>query len=182
MRNSFHSISIGLLLGVLTSGLSAQAKPAAKPAQPAAKPAAQPAGQQPDMAKAKREMDSVRVVVRTNRKKVVAAGLDLTTEENQKFWPVYSEYRDSVAKVGDRLSALIMDYAKNYQTLTDEQAAKLVSDYQAIDQDRLNLRTTYMKKFGEFLPPKKLMRYFQIENKLDAIMNYDLAGEIPLPK
>lgn len=177
MRNSFHNISIGLLLGVLAAGLSAQAKPAAKPAQPAAKPAGQP-----DMAAAKREMDSVRMVVRSNRKKVVAAGLDLTTEENQKFWPLYAEYRDSVAKVGDRVSALIMDYAKNYQTLTDDQAAKLISDYQAMDQDRMNLRTTYMKKFGEFLPPKKLMRYFQTENKLDAIMNYDLAGEIPLPK
>jgi lipopolysaccharide biosynthesis protein len=177
MRISLNHISLGLLLGIVVPGLGAQAKP---PAKPAAKPAA-PAAQSSTTAN-ERAMDSVRTAVRANRKQIVAGGMDLTTEEHQKFWPLYAEYRDSVAKQGDRLTKIIMEYASNYNTLTDDQATKLMNDYAALDQDRINLRAAYVKKFGAFLPPKKLMRYFQIENKLDAIMNYDLAGTIPLPK
>jgi hypothetical protein len=172
MRISLQYISLGLLLGVAVPELGAQAKRVANPAASAA---------QPSDADIQREMDAVRAEVRTNRKKIVAGGMDLTTEENQKFWPLYAEYRDSSSKQGERLTAIITEYARNYDTLTDQQATKLIYDYAKLDQDRINLRGTYVKKFGAFLPPKKLMRYFQIENKLDAIMNYDLAGAIPLP-
>ena len=170
---SLHLISLGLLLGTVVPGLGAQAKPAAKPAAPAA---------DTSTAAVRREMDSVRTAVKANRKKIVAGAMDLTTEEHQKFWPLYAEYRDSAAKSGDRLMNIIMEYAANYNTLTDGQAAKLMNDYAAMDQDRIRLRAVYVKKFGEFLPPRKLMRYFQLENKLDAIVNYDLAATIPLPK
>lgn len=177
---SLHLISLGLLLGTVVPGLGAQGNPAPKPAPtPAAKPA--PAADT-STAALRREMDSVRTAIRTNRKKIVAGAMDLTTEENQKFWPLYAEYRDSAAKHGDRLTNIIMEYAANYNTLTDGQASKLMNDYAALDQDRLNLRGAYVKKFAAFLPPRKLMRYFQLENKLDAIMNYDLAATIPLPK
>ena len=176
MRVSLHLASLGLLLGLVVPGLGAQGNPAAKPAAKPAAPAAQ------SSADAERAMDSIRTAVKANRKKIIAAGMDLTTEEHQKFWPLYAEYRDSAAIQGDRLMKIIMEYAKNYSTLTDAQATKLMADYAGLDQDRINLRAAYIKKFGAFLPPRKLMRYFQMENKLDAIVNYDLAATIPLPK
>src|SRR5207253_909561 len=66
-----------------------------------------------------RQMDSVRQVVRSDRRKIVAGAMDLTTEETQKFWPLYSEYRDASTKQGDRLTKIIVEYAKNYDTLSD---------------------------------------------------------------
>lgn len=173
MRISLNYISLGLLLGVAVHGLGAQAAPASQTSASAA---------QPSDAEIKREMDAMREEIRTNRKKIIAGGLDLTTEENQKFWPLYAEYRDLSAKQTDRLTNIIIEYAKNYNTLTDSQASKLITDYATYDQDRLNLRAEYLKKFAAFLPPRKLMRYFQMEHKLDTIVNYDLAASIPLPK
>src|SRR5262245_38312698 len=111
MRISLHHVSLVSLLAFLAPALPAQATSAATPA---AKPAAPAAAAQPSDADIQREMDSVRQVVRANRKKIIAGGMDLTTEENQKFWPLYAEYRDSSAKIGDRLGKIIMEYAKNY--------------------------------------------------------------------
>jgi Spy/CpxP family protein refolding chaperone len=170
MRISLHHISVLSLLALVASTAGAQATPASTSA----------AGS--STADVERQMDSVRQIVRTNRKKIIAGGMDLTTQENQKFWPLYAEYRDSSQKQNDRLTKIILEYAKNYDTLTDPQAVKLMTDYANLDQDRLNLRGAYVKKFASFLPPKKLMRYFQLETKLDAMMNYDLAGSIPLPQ
>jgi hypothetical protein len=170
MRISLHHIRAVALLAFVAPAAGAQAKPASNPAA------------QASTADVEREMDSVRQVVRTNRKKIVAGVMDLTTEENQKFWPLYAEYRDLNAKQGDRLTKIITEYAQSYDTLSDPEATKLMTDYATLDQDRINLRGAYVKKFAAFLPPKKLMRYFQLENKLDAIMNYDLAASIPLPQ
>ena len=169
MPISLHHITVVALFAFVAPAVGAQATPTSASAQASA-------------ADIEREMDSVRQIVRSNRQKVVAGGMDLTTEENQKFWPLYSEYRDAATKQGDRLTRIIMEYGKNYDALSDAQAVKLMNDYATLDQDRLNLRSAYVKKFAAILPPKKLMRYFQMEQKLDAIMNYDIAATIPLPK
>ena len=169
MRISLPQLTVVALVAFIAPAVGAQANPPATAAQAST-------------ADVEREMDSVRQVARTNRKKIIAGGMDLTTEENQKFWPLYAEYRDSSTKQNDRLANIIMEYARNYDTLSDSQARKLMNDYATLDQDRINLRGAYVKKFGAFLPPKKLMRYFQMEQKLDAIMNYEIAGTIPLPK
>jgi len=207
MRISRYQISL-LLVGVLAPVLVAQqptqpaphpaaaptahpaAPPAAAPAAaPAALPAAAPAAMPmpndsvPQLTPAQqRVMDSTRTAVRANRQKVVAANMDLTADENAKFWPLYREYRDSAGAISDRLFRLIARYGQQYNTLTDEQATRLMTDYAAIERDRMALRSAYIPKFGAILPPRKLVRYFQIENKLDAIINYDIAGEIPLVK
>jgi len=169
MRISLHHISVVALFAFSAPAVGAQATATTTAAQAST-------------ADVEREMDSVRKIVRSNRRKIIAVGMDLTAEENQKFWPLYAEYRDSATKQNDRLAKIILEYAKNYDTLSDPQALKLMNDYATLDKDRLNLRGAYVKKFGAFLPPKKLMRYFQMEQKLDAIMNYELAGTIPLPQ
>src|SRR3989304_1982235 len=66
--------------------------------------------------------------------------------------------------------------------LTDEVAKRLVGDYLAIEQDRIHLKQSYLPKLREVLPEKKVARYFQIENKIEAAVRYDLAEKIPLVK
>jgi hypothetical protein len=59
-------------------------------------------------------------------------------------------------------------------------ASSLIDDYFDVEADRLKVRTKYVRRFGDVLPPKKLVRFIQIENKLDTIVQVDLASEIPL--
>jgi hypothetical protein len=132
--------------------------------------------------KAAAEMAVTRERIRANRQKVVASSMDLTADENAKFWPLYREYRDSVALLTDRWVKMVADYSQVYKAISDSQAIRLMDEYTKYDMDRIALRTAYVQKFKAILPPRKVMRYFQIEKKLDAIIDYDLAGEIPLAK
>ena len=77
---------------------------------------------------------------------------------------------------------LISEYRDAYvnKTLSDQQALKLLEEYQLFKQLKLNIRKSFVQKFKEILPPKKVVRFFQVENKLDAIINFELAGGIPL--
>jgi len=77
---------------------------------------------------------------------------------------------------------LIQDYAKNYETMSDEVAKKLLDEYMAIEGEYLKLRQSYLPKFRIVLSEKRVVRYYQIENKVKAVMEYDLARQIPLVK
>ena len=76
----------------------------------------------------------------------------------------------------------IEDYAKNYGTMSDEAATKMIDDYLELQAERLELMELYLPKFKKVLSPKKVARYYQLENKVDAAIDYGLAAQIPLIK
>ena len=118
--------------------------------------------------------------LKADRQAVVAANLPLTEGEARAFWPAYKEYRVEVEKLGDRMVKLIASYAANFETMTDAKADAFFNDLLAIDRDRVAVREKYVPKIRAVLPGQKAARFFQIENRLDAIVNVSLASEIPL--
>lgn len=128
------------------------------------------------------ELALTRQVIQTERQALVTAAMELTEDEGKVFWPLYREYREAMAKVGDRIQNLIIDYAAKYATLTDVDAQAMLDEMVAIDQEALKVRKDYIKKFGQILPAKRVARFFQLENKMDAVVKADLAEQIPLAK
>ena len=128
------------------------------------------------------QIELTRSAVQTNRQGIITSHMDLTDEESQEFWPLYREYRSEIEQLNDQLLKIILDYADSYnsQSLSDEQAQQMLSDSLKLDEQKLKLQKNYVKKFSQILPAKKVTRYFQLENKLDAVENFDLAGSIPL--
>ena len=95
-------------------------------------------------------------------------------------YPVYDEYVADKKRVNDRLVKIVTDYAANYDNLSDEIATSLVDDHVDVQSDLLRLLSRYPRKFDRVLAPKTLARFYQIENKLDAVANVRLAQQIPL--
>ena len=123
-----------------------------------------------------------RSMIQAKKKMIVAANVDLTEAESQKFWPLYNDYQNEMRKLNDRLLALLEDFAASYETMTGEKAKSLMEEAMAIETDELALKNSYMPKFAQVMPAKQLVRYYQVENKLKAIIDYDLASAIPLVK
>jgi hypothetical protein len=124
----------------------------------------------------------VRDKIQADKKLFVAENMQLSEGEAKAFWPVYESYQKDQGKLVDRTKKLIEDYAKDYQTMTDATAKKLTDDMIAIENDRLKLRKDYLPKFRKVLSDKKVARYYQLENKIFAIVSYELAKAIPLLK
>ncbi len=127
-------------------------------------------------------MQFVREKLQADKKLLVATNMDLTEKQAQAFWPIYESYQKDLGLVNGRMLVLLQDFAKNYPSMTDQEAKKLVDDYLAIEQDRINLKQAYRPKLRKALPEKKVARYLQIENKVEAVIRYELAGKIPLVK
>lgn len=125
-------------------------------------------------------MQIVREKVRADKKLLVAANMELSESEAKVFWPVYEEYQNELFLLRSRTAKLINDYAKAFKEMSDEKAKRLLDESITIDSLGLKLRKAYLPKFRQVLSEKKAARYFQIENKIQAALYYDLARGIPL--
>ena len=130
----------------------------------------------------KNTMDSVRDALKAQKRAFIAVNMQLTESEDAKFWPVYDSYQADLEKINQKIGNLIGDYAKNYETLTDPKADELLKTNLAVEKEMLKLKTSYLPKFSAVLPAKKVARYYQLENKIQAVIRYDLADKIPLVK
>jgi len=129
--------------------------------------------------------DTMQLVVekiKADKKLLVAENMQLSEAEAKAFWPVYEQYQAELFLLRTRTVKLIKDYAAAYQKMTDSTAKKLLSESMAIETRRLQLGKAYLPKFRKVLSDAKVVRYYQIENKINAAVNYELAANIPLIK
>ena len=133
-------------------------------------------------AQAAEVIELTREVVQTERKMIVSANMSFSDEESRQFWPVYNNYQSDIREVNDRRVELVRSYLEDYDTFSDEQAEKMIREFLAIEVDRLSLKRSYIRKFRKTLSQKKVLRFYQIDNKLDAIIDFDLARGVPLAR
>jgi len=127
-------------------------------------------------------MDILRQSIQADKKLLVAENMQLTEGEAKAFWPVYESYQNELFLLQSRSIKLIKDFAGAYDKMTDKDAKKFLDEYLTIEGLRLKVRQAYLPKFRKVLPEKKVARYYQIENKIHAVLSYELAKEIPLVK
>jgi hypothetical protein len=116
----------------------------------------------------------------SERKVIVAEGLQLTESESAAFWPLYSQYRAQQEKSGDELIKLVLEYADVYPNVPEKQAARLLKGYASLEKELASSRASYLKRFARVLPASKALRLAQLENRLDLAMRMQLASTIPL--
>jgi hypothetical protein len=127
-------------------------------------------------------MQILRDKIKADKKLVVATNMELTESEAKDFWPIYDQYQRDLQKINQRIANVLEGYAVDFRgkSLTDEKAKKLIDEAVAIEQAEANLKSTYAPKLSKVLPVKKVARYLQIENKIRAVVKYDLAQGVPL--
>ena len=127
-------------------------------------------------------IEVTRADIQTDRKAIVAANLPLSDVQAAGFWPIYREYRGEMDLIGDRIVKLVTDFASTYTTMTDEKATAMMAEFLAIQKDAVKVKDKYTPRFTKIMPAKNVLRFYQIENKLDTIVMMDIAGQIPLSK
>jgi hypothetical protein len=130
------------------------------------------------------DMEILRQKLQADKKLVVATAMELTEGEAKGFWPVYDAFQADLGKINTQLGQVIKAYAAAYRsdTLTNEKAQELIGDVLKIEQAEVDLKKAYAPKLGAVVSQVKVARYLQIENKIRALLKYELASEIPLAK
>jgi len=117
---------------------------------------------------------------RAERKAAVGQNMYLTPSEAKRFWPVYDDYEAGMDRIEDRHIREIKNYVKKYRTLTDDDAREKLEEVISIQQARLDLQKAYVPKFNAVVSPIKVTRFYQIDNKLRAMVQCSVAQMVPL--
>ena len=131
---------------------------------------------------ANEEIAEGRAMVRAGVDEIIREELALTAEEAELFWPTYAAYRSETRALMDRYTAMITEYMGRYDRgdLSDEYASELMETFFSIKRDLLDVKMKYLPKFKKSLPALKVARFYQLENKIEAEIDAQLALAVPL--
>jgi Spy/CpxP family protein refolding chaperone len=120
--------------------------------------------------------------IQSDKRAVVLKSMELTDEQLAKFTPIYDAYQVERKALMERGVNLLNAYASNYATMTDEAAGKLLKDWFQLQDDETALLRKYAKKLDKVLPTGRVLRFVQIENKLNSLLRIEGVRSIPLAK
>lgn len=166
MRKNFLSISMAAM--VILSGSA----PRQSLAQASSTPQAQNSVDQ--------DVDLLRKDIRSQKKQIIAANLQLSDTEATKFWPIYDQYTAELVKINDAKYGAIKEYAANFTTLTDDHAVALTRNLLTVDQQVAQLRLKYVPIFSKVVSGKKTALFFQLDRRLVMLIDLQLASQIPM--
>ena len=125
-------------------------------------------------------LELTREVLKAEKKAAVTEAMQLTDAESQPFWNLYNEYQTALYLVQNKRIAIIKDYADNFESLSDEKADELWIGNMKYRNELLKLKKRYYAKFKKVVSPGKAARFMQLENKIETLIDAQLALEIPL--
>ena len=128
------------------------------------------------------EVAKGRAMVQAGRAELIRSELRFTDEEAAAFWPIYEVYQAETSAIGDRYTAMLTEYVDRYDRgdLSDEYAVRLLDVFFGVKRDLLDVQTNYLPKFMDALPALKVAQFYQLENKIRAEIDAQLAVVVPL--
>jgi len=126
--------------------------------------------------------EALRADLRAKHAEVIGKAMGLSGKEAEAFWPIFRDYQKDLKKLYDEKINILKEYYGSYENLTEakaEELAERVLDYEA---GRIKLKRYYFKKFSKALSPQTAVKFFQLENQIQALVDLQIASELPLPK
>jgi len=118
--------------------------------------------------------------LRAKKMQVIGQNMSLSDGEAQKFWPIYNHYVNDLHEVNNQKYALLKQYAEMWATMTDEEALIYVRHWLEADGEAQALRLKYVPVVSQVLPGKKAATFFQLDRRLNMIIDLQLFSQIPL--
>ena len=140
------------------------------------------AGDQPDAGNLRAFVALARSDIKLQKALIIAANLPLTDDEAADFWPVQHDYEDELSKLNDQKLAMIVRYAKTYDSISDSEATELAKSSFDLEEKKTDLKRKYFEKLSKVIPATKAARFFQIENQLNMVVDLRVAATLPLIK
>ncbi len=118
--------------------------------------------------------------LRTRKVEIVAEAMQFNDAESSVFWPVYRNYEFELSKLNDQRVALLKDYAEHVDNILPAKARELADKSFTLEQQRTDLKRKYFKEFEKVMPANRVAKFFQVDNRLDLLVNLQIASQVPL--
>ena len=128
------------------------------------------------------QLEESRIELEAKKKVQISKSLELTSEQSDQFWDVYADYERELGQSTKDSFKLIRKFSEGYQngTTTEQDAINMLAEFFRIEARKLQTKQSYLSRYQEILPAKKVFRFYQIDNKIDSLIRCDIAKKLPL--
>jgi len=170
MRKTILSAAAAVAVIMLSAGFAAAQAAAAKaPADPAQ-----------IRAEIDKAIAALRSDARAGKSDILGKTMKLDSTQAAAFWPLYKQYEAEAKLLGDERLGIIQDLAEHFDSLDDAKAKALLDRQMALEGKKLALQTKYKDEMLKVLPAKTVARFFQVDSRLNKLVELTVASEIPL--
>jgi hypothetical protein len=127
-------------------------------------------------------IEQLRKDVRAEKTDIITGTMEFSADEAAKFWPLYKKYEAQRRSIGDEKVALVKDFAATYAAMPDAKAGELLNRLLAVEDKTAAAKRQFVQELQKALSAKTAARYYQVDNRIDLLMNLELAGQIPIIK
>ena len=128
------------------------------------------------------DMQALRQAVKNDKRAFVESVMKLSDAEAKRFWPIYSAYQRELDATGRRRVVAVQGLMFRDAPTTNLSAKQYASEMLAIDEAEIKARRTMRNRVMRALPATKAARYMQLEEKIRAVQDYDVAVAVPLAR
>ena len=125
-------------------------------------------------------IESILAEIRSYKRDYIEEKMQLTSEEKEKFWPVYDKYQEALRDLNEDYVLFVWANMEDTLISSNDKAQTIIKEFLDIETKRIELIKTFAGQFGEVLPPRKLIRYLQLESRAKTYMNNRVEKKIPL--
>ena len=127
------------------------------------------------------QLEESRIELEAKKKIYISKALSLTKDQSSGFWGVFGEYERELSQVNKDYFDLLRRFSDGYNnnSITDQQAANMMAEFFRIEARKLQVKQSYVSRFQSALPVKKVVRFYQIDNKVDSLIRCDIAKKCP---
>ena len=126
------------------------------------------------------ELQALQQAAKTDKRALVAQTLALTPAEAKKFWPIYDTLQKDLTQLNRQRNLALETLANRDRPPSDAYAKQVVNDLMSIEEQEIKALRKASNASLRALPPKKAARYMQLEQKLRAAQDYEIAVAFPL--
>jgi len=125
------------------------------------------------------EIESLRADLRADKIAIITEAMKFTPQESDAFWPIFKQYESDLSKLNDERVRLIKSYSDKFGSITDADAKSMAEKAFDFESRRIDLKKKYFKEFNKKLPATTVAKYFQLEHRLDLLVDLRLTSLLP---
>jgi GTP1/Obg family GTP-binding protein len=125
-------------------------------------------------------IELLRTDVKKQKSQIIGDVMEFDADQAATFWPIYKDFSADLTQIGDQVLALVKDYAANYDNMSNEVADRLATKLLDIEQERNTLKRKYYGRFKSALDPITAVRFLQVENQLERLIDLQIASKLPV--
>ena len=118
--------------------------------------------------------------IRLQKAAILTQVMGFTETEDKAFWPIYRDYDEQMGKLAEERVALIADYAKVHEQMTDDAAEGLARKALDLERRRQEAKGKAYDRVKSTLNARTALRFLQVEHQLQQLIDLQISAALPI--